>query len=80
MPAQGNGGYILKPMPPGIPHLPENEHALMNLARAAGLKVADCAVIPFEDGELGYITKRFDTLPDGQRLFIEDATSLCLSH
>lgn len=80
VPAQGDGDYILKPMPPGIPHLPENEHAMMNFARAVGLQVANCAVIPFEDGELGYITKRFDKLTDGQRLFIEDAASLCQSH
>lgn len=80
VPAHGDGDYILKPMPPGIEHLPANEHAIMNLARAVGLHVADCAVIPFADSELGYITKRFDKLADGQRLFIEDAASLCQAH
>ncbi|RUO21334.1 type II toxin-antitoxin system HipA family toxin [Aliidiomarina haloalkalitolerans] len=80
VPAQGNGDYILKPTPPTISHLPENEHAMMNLARAVGLHAPDCAVIPFEDGEFGYITKRFDKLADGQRLFVEDAASLCQAH
>jgi len=80
VPAREHGIFILKPSPPEIPHLAENEHAMMNLARAAGLSVAECTVLPFEDGELGYITKRFDIQPDGSRHFIEDAASLCRSH
>lgn len=80
VPAHENGEYILKPAPPNIPHLPENEHAIMNLARAVGLDVALCAVLPFEDGELGYVTKRFDITENGQRYFVEDAASLCQSH
>jgi len=80
VPAKGDGAYILKPTPPAIPYLSANEHAMMNLARAVKFKVAECAVLPFADGELGYVTKRFDLLPDGRRLFIEDGASLCKSH
>ncbi|WP_218312480.1 HipA domain-containing protein [Alteromonas antoniana] len=75
-----HGQYIVKPAPPGLPHLPENEHAMMCLANAVGFNVAHCALLPFEDGEPGYVVKRFDILPSGQRLFIEDGASLCNVH
>lgn len=73
-----HGEYIVKPTPKAFPSLSENEHAIMKLSEAVGLKTAQCSVIPFEDGELAYITKRFDlTSNANERLFIEDGASIC---
>lgn len=73
-----NGEYIVKPTPSAFPSLSENEHAIMKLCEAVGLKTAQCSVVPFEDGELAYITKRFDlTSNPKERLFIEDGASIC---
>ncbi len=73
-----NGEYIVKPTPKKFPSLSENEHAMMKLSEAVGLKTAQCSVIPFEDGELAYITKRFDLIPNAnKRYFIEDGASIC---
>lgn len=80
VPAESGGQYIVKPAPPNLSHLPENEHAMMCFARAVGFQIPECAVLPFEDGELGYVVKRFDILPNGQRLFIEDGASICNVH
>ncbi|XOV79035.1 MAG: HipA domain-containing protein [Aestuariibacter sp.] len=80
VPVARGGRYIVKPAPTNLPCLPENEHAMMCLARAVGFQVAQCAVLPFEDGELGYVVRRFDIMPDGRRMFIEDGASLCNVH
>lgn len=72
------GEFIVKPTPKRFPSLSENEHAIMKLSEAVGLKTAQCSVIPFEDGELAYITKRFDLIANAkERLFIEDGASIC---
>lgn len=72
------GEYIVKPTPKKFRSLSENEHAIMKLSEAVGLKTAQCSVIPFEDGELAYITKRFDLISNSkERLFIEDGASIC---
>ena len=57
-----NGEYIVKPTPRAFPSLSENEHAVMKLCEAVGLKTAQCSVVRFEDGEFAYITKRFDLI------------------
>ena len=80
VPVKGHGRYIVKPAPDNLPHLPENEHAIMQLARLCKFNVADNALVPFENGELCYVTRRFDLLDDGRRLFVEDAASLCNVH
>lgn len=80
VPVKGHGRYIVKPAPDGLPHLPENEHAMMQLARLCKFQVADNALVPFENNELCYVTRRFDMLEDGRRLFVEDAASLCNIH
>ena len=73
-----NGEFIVKPTPKAFPSLSENEHAIMKLSEAVGLKTAQCSVIPFEDGELAFITKRFDLISNSKkRLFIEDGASIC---
>lgn len=80
VPVERGGRYIVKPAPDGLDHLPENEHAMMNLARGIGFEVPECTLVPFSDGELGFVVKRFDMLSSGERLFIEDAASLCNVH
>jgi serine/threonine-protein kinase HipA len=73
-----NGEYIVKPTPNAFPSLSENEHALMKLCEAVGLKTAQCSVARFEDGEFAYITKRFDLIAQSkERFFIEDGASIC---
>jgi serine/threonine-protein kinase HipA len=78
IPVKTGGQYIVKPAPDDFPNLPENEHCCMQLAKALGFDTALNALVPFENGELAYVTKRFDIQKNGQRLFIEDAASLCL--
>lgn len=80
IPVAKGGRYIVKPAPPNLPYLSENEHAMMSLARLVGFQVAHCTVLPFEDGELGFVVKRFDFMPDGRRMFIEDGASICNVH
>jgi serine/threonine-protein kinase HipA len=71
------GEYILKPIPSGqfdnLNQLPANEHLTMQIAnRVYKINTAANAVIFFSDGEIAYITKRFDILPDGRKLLQED--------
>lgn len=75
------GEYIVKPTPKGLPQLSENEHAIMKIADRIGFNVAKCSIAPFEDGELVYVTKRFD-LTDNKKikLFVEDGASICDVH
>ncbi|CUS47714.1 MAG: toxin-antitoxin system HipA family toxin component [Idiomarinaceae bacterium HL-53] len=80
VPTSRGGQYIVKPAPEGAPHCPENEFFVMSLANKIGLNAAECGLVPFEDGELAYVTKRFDILNESERYLIEDAASLCLVH
>ncbi|RUO48035.1 type II toxin-antitoxin system HipA family toxin [Pseudidiomarina donghaiensis] len=80
VPTTRGGQYIVKPAPEGVPHCPENEFFVMSLANKIGLKTAECGLVPFEDGELAYVTKRFDILSKDERYFVEDGASLCLVH
>jgi serine/threonine-protein kinase HipA len=80
IPTTSGGQYIIKPAPEAAPHLPENEFFIMQLAKEVGFDVADCGLIPFESGELAYVTKRFDIIDEQQRYFIEDGASLCQVH
>lgn len=80
IPTVSGGQYIVKPAPEAAPFLPENEFFIMQLAKKIGFDVADCGLIPFESGELAYITKRFDVIDKQQRYLIEDGASLCQVH
>lgn len=65
-PTEKDGEYILKPIPTAdIPRfksdIPASEHLSMQLAsQVFGIATAVNAVIRFADGELAYITRRFD--------------------
>ncbi|HEX2866974.1 MAG TPA: HipA domain-containing protein [Ignavibacteriales bacterium] len=72
-----NGQYILKPIPHGafqnLNAVPANEHLSMQIAsQVFKINTAKNAVIFFSDGEMAYITKRFDVLEDGKKLLQED--------
>ncbi len=64
------GTYILKPIPRDlkkVDQVPANEHLTMQIAKQVyRINVAENAIIFFKDGSPAYITKRFDTMPDGQ--------------
>ncbi|MEN7972665.1 MAG: HipA domain-containing protein [Verrucomicrobiota bacterium] len=69
------GGYILKPPVVEYPEMPELEHLTMRMARCFGIATAECGLIPLDDGQLAFITKRMDR--DGSnKLHMEDMCQL----
>jgi serine/threonine-protein kinase HipA len=54
------GPAILKLNPEGYPHLVENEHFFLGLARACGLPVPNHQLLPDRAGRLGLLIERFD--------------------
>jgi len=77
-----DGGYILKPIPSTqlerlSSDVPANEHLTMLLAREIfDIKAAASALIRMSDGELAYITRRFDREVNGDKLPQEDFCQL----
>ncbi|MFT7463611.1 MAG: serine/threonine-protein kinase HipA [Pseudohongiellaceae bacterium] len=72
----GPGGYLLKPPAGTFPHLPENEWTTQCLAALVGLAVPPCALVALPDDSWAYIVRRFDRLPDGTKLAMEDFCQL----
>lgn len=74
------GTHILKPIPKdlkNVDQVPANEHLTMQIAKQIyGINTAENAVIFFKNGEIAYITKRFDVKDDGKKLSTEDFASL----
>lgn len=74
----GAGGqYILKPRPHGafdrLDMVPINEHLTMQIARQVfRIVTAENALVAFADGEVAYLTRRFDVQADGGRSLQED--------
>ncbi|WP_168188277.1 HipA domain-containing protein [Hahella sp. CCB-MM4] len=56
------GTHIIKPSPEQYPYTSENEHLTMTLLRMLGQDVAKSGLVPFKDGELCYITLRYDRI------------------
>lgn len=54
------GEYILKPPSHRYPNLPEIEDLTMHLAEICKITTAKHGLIRFQDGALGYLTRRFD--------------------
>ena len=83
VPTTKNGIYLLKPVPlmeygELIADVAKNEHFSMQLAsQVFKLETAVNGLISFSDGELAYITKRFDRV-DGVKIKQEDFASLAL--
>jgi len=71
-PVSTGGRYILRPSPEEYPHTAENEHTAMLSGRLLGIRTADCALLNFADGELVYITRRFDRTDGDSKLHQED--------
>ena len=74
------GTYILKPIPRDlikVGQVPANEHLTMQIAaQVYGINTAENGLIFFKDGSPAYITKRFDTKPDGLKWGKEDFATL----
>lgn len=69
------GNYILKPPHHDYPQMPEMESLCMHLILACGMVTVPFSLIPFQSGELAYITKRVDR-QDGERIAMEDFCQL----
>lgn len=70
------GTYIMKPQHPQFRELPENEDLSMRLAAAAGVTVPFHGMVYCADGSRTYFIKRFDRLPRGRKLAVEDFAQL----
>jgi serine/threonine-protein kinase HipA len=66
------GNYIFKPSSSYFKEMPENEHLTMLMATAYGIRVVPSSLIRLASGELGYITKRVDRLPNGEKIHMLD--------
>ena len=75
--------HILKPAPwdetiATRRHIPANEHLTMQIAsQVYGIQTAANGLCVSLDGQLVYITRRFDILPDGTKAEMEDFASVC---
>jgi serine/threonine-protein kinase HipA len=84
IPAQGRDGqWIVKLPSPRFPKLPENEFAMMTLAKEVGIDVPEFGLIPVssignlpaefaEDKTNAYFIRRFDRGANGERIHAED--------
>ena len=74
------GRYILKPIPnvgKKLDQMPANEHLTMQIARQVyHIETAENALVFFKNGDIAYLTKRFDVKEDGSKLAKEDFASL----
>ncbi len=81
IPTDKKGLYILKPVsvnpvPQFTEEIPANEHLTIQIAKQVfKMKTAENGLIHFSDGELAYITKRFDRV-NGNKLRQEDFCQL----
>jgi serine/threonine-protein kinase HipA len=69
------GNYILKPPVVQYPEMPELEHVTMRMAGYFGIETAECGLIPLDDGQLAFITKRMDRGGEN-KLHMEDMCQL----
>jgi serine/threonine-protein kinase HipA len=69
--------HIVKPQHIQFHHIPQNEHLTMRLARMVGLDVAEHGLIELSDGQVAYLTRRFDrTTRSGARTHVVDFCQL----
>jgi len=76
-----NGEYILKPLYNNdfdfSADMPANEYITMQIAKQVfNLNTAENTLVFFTDKTPAYLTKRFDILPSGQRIKMEDFAQL----
>ncbi|MFZ4712480.1 MAG: type II toxin-antitoxin system HipA family toxin [Bacteriovoracaceae bacterium] len=72
-----DGRFILKPSTEEYKEMSANEHLCMKLAELLGLNVAKCGLVQLTNGELAYVTKRFDRLQN-EKIMMEDFCQLSL--
>lgn len=84
IPVHGIGGdWIVKLPAQNYAYVPENEYAMMRLAQAITIPVPEIRLVPLSDignlpemgvlaGTQALVVKRFDRLPSGKRVHIED--------
>lgn len=76
------GRFIIKPSPSDRrfvfrEDMPANEHLTMSIAQTVyRIPVAAHGLCQFQNGEMVYITRRFDYRPDGRKYAMEDFASL----
>ena len=74
--------YIVKPAPwdetiATRKQIPANEHVTMQIAKQVyGIVTAENGLCFTKDGQMVYVTKRFDILPDGTKAEMEDFATL----
>lgn len=68
-----DGRYILKPPFQQYPQMPEIEALSMLLAQACGIETVPFLLIPLQDGELAYLTRRIDRNAHKGKYPMEDA-------
>ena len=64
--------HIIKPSPETWPQVAENEHLTMSISKLMGIDTAEFGLVRFSDGELVYVTKRFDLDGTKKRIHQED--------
>jgi serine/threonine-protein kinase HipA len=69
------GEYILKPQHEQYPLMPETEDLTMHLAQLFKIPVCEHTLIKASNGNLAYITKRFDRR-NGKKIHVEDLCQL----
>ncbi|MBU2534143.1 MAG: type II toxin-antitoxin system HipA family toxin [Alphaproteobacteria bacterium] len=84
IPAAGSGGTAIVKLPSQTyPGVPENEFSMMTLARSIGINVPPIDLVDVDSitnlpegiekiGPKAFVIERFDRLPDGQLIHIED--------
>ncbi|MHB8370407.1 MAG: type II toxin-antitoxin system HipA family toxin [Leptospirales bacterium] len=83
VPAHGVGGSWIVKLPSEIYEaVPENEYDMMRFAEKVGLRIPEIDLVPMgrirglpvgiDPDKSAFVIKRFDRLPDGGRLHIED--------
>ena len=84
IPAAGTGGSVIVKLPSQTyPGVPENEFSMMTLARLVGINVPTIDLVDIDSitnlpegvdvfGDKAFVIERFDRLPDGQLIHIED--------
>ena len=68
--------YLLKPQATAFPHVPENEHLTMLMARLCAIPTPPLSLLRLTDGSLAYIIRRFDRPEEGGKLAVEDFCQL----
>jgi serine/threonine-protein kinase HipA len=73
---ESGGTFIFKPPHHIYSELPQNEDVTMRLAKTVGLEVPLHGMIYNRDGSFTYFIKRFDRLPKGHKVAVEDFSQL----